>query len=693
VSVASSSPLPPLVDLNDLDILKFPSTVTCAISSYPRSLHLVLGYRNLSCIMPQGELWSTLVTAIDPSHIRAMPAVLQSTIDLLETELAKARAALKEIQPNTEPMLISGDELAVGAISAYRQNLISRASDFYYGSRRLSPKEVGLVPVVQELQSEEGEDEELQKHPQIITIVTPPKQASLVDLLSNNLVLDRMAPYLSAPSLLALASTSRGLRTMIMETPYIFRHLDLTQCYGARISSNPSRAPGVQVHSSERLDGFIDEDEFYSPLKGIFANLEQGSILQDVRTLVLDGLTVPADLIAEIVLTDRFNVNLLSIRECRHLNERKLMQVVQHAVRPSRPKGTPRVKGIYYFTPVSQPRAMVRSKYRDWWGSRCAGQTLGDAPMAKEEPSHSDDAQGSPLYCQNAWYRTSGRLFPQIVEEEWAQTIQQCEGVISFDAVLCRGPRHNVDFYTTLSRSQHAHQPGGQMLGPAIATVALGPKGCDGCHTSPEGPAIWGQSPDTQFPLLTPPPLHSSSVAEAKRPTLFPDEHPVLVARCAECLTDRWCHRCNKWFCTNCLPNPERMRTSLSPHQTAVRGPHSSHGTSLSRERRVCLSVTQGTPSRYETTVNLDVPETRTRRKQRLLGMRPDGKCFICTDSMCQSNERYSALPAKLSVKGYVRIVKESIVSSTTRAALQRWYTAISSHHLWPQGLTYVIPV
>ncbi|KAF7591752.1 hypothetical protein BBP40_001132 [Aspergillus hancockii] len=551
-----------------------------------------------------------------------MPAVLQSTIDLLETELAKAKAALKQIQPNAAPMLITGDELAAGAISAYRQNLISRASDFYYGSRRLSPKEVGLIPVVQEVQPEDEEYEKLQKLSQSITIVTSPKQVSLVDLLSNSLILDRMAPYLSVLSLFALASTSRGLRTMIMETPYIFRHLDLTQCHSTRLFSNTSRAPGAQVPSNERLDGLMNEDEFYfTPLKGIFANLEQGSVLQDVRTLILDGLPVPADLIAEIMLTDRFNINLLSIRECRHLNERKLMQVVQHAVRPSRPKGTPRVKGIYYFTPVSQPRVMVRSKYRDWWGSRC-----GDAPSAKEESSPSHDVQESPLYCQNAWYCTTGKLFPQTVEEDWAQTIQRCEGVISFDAVLCRGPRHNVDLYTS---SGHNQQPQGQMLRPTIATIALGPKGCDGCHTSPEGPAIWGQSPDTQFPLLTPPPLHSSSVVEAKRPALFPDERPILVARCAECLTDRWCHRCNKWFCANCLPNPERVRTNLSPHQTAVRGPRINHGTELPHERRI-------------------------------LGPGVSRDCWECGPT---------------SVKGYVRIVKESIVSITMRAALKRCVT------------------
>jgi hypothetical protein len=528
--------------------------------------------------MPEGELWSSLVTAIDPGNIKAMPAVLQSTIDLLETELAKARAALKEIQPNAAPIYIQGDDIAPGAVAAYRQNLIGRAPDFFYGSRRLSPKDVGLVPVVKEIQVDEVEVEEPRHEPTYTITVIPPKRASLVDILSNTLILDHMAPYLSVPSLFALASTSRHLRTMVMATPYVFRHLDLSQCRGAHLSDTAPLDSGGQVWRSERMDESLTEDEFYSgPLRGIFAKLERQSILQDVRTLVLDGLSVPADLVADIILTDRFNINILSIRDCRHLNERKLMQVLLYAVRPSRPEGTPRVKGIYHFTPVAHPRAMVRSKYRDWWSSRCA-------PTAEEEESTpSEDEQ--PWFRQNAWYRPSGKLFPRTIEDGWAQTIQKCEGIIAFDAVLCRGPRHSPDSHIPAAQNQNGQGPENRLLGPAIATVALGPQGCDGCHTSPEGPAIWGQSPDSQFPLLIPPPFHSSAVSAAKRPALFPDEHPVLIARCTDCLTDRWCHRCHKWFCNTCLPRPERAEINLSPHQTAVRGPRSS---SADSERSVC---------------------------------------------------------------------------------------------------------
>lgn len=498
--------------------------------------------------MSEVELWSTLVTAIDPGNNKAMPAVLQSTIELLETELVKAKSALQEIQPHVAATAIQRDELAIGAMTAYRQHLIARAPDFY-GSRRLSPKEIGLVPVVHEVASD-SEDSDVEQPPYTVTVM-PPKRASLVDLLSNGLILDHMAPYLSVSSLLTLSSTSRFLQSMILDTPYVFRHLDLTQCRGAQI---PGVAPSGVAANVPLDDDMVTEDEFYAaPLRGIFDNLARRSILQGVRTLILDGLSVPADLVGDIVLSDRFSVNVLSIRDCRHLNERKLMQVLQYAVRSTRSPGTPRVKGIYHFTPMeSHSRSPVRSRYRAWWSSRCQSPSA-TPPSTKEDPA----TETTQSQLQNAWYRPSGQLLKHNVDEEWARTIKKCEGIIAFDAVLCRGHGHN---------------------GPAIATVALGPQGCDGCGTCPEGPAVWGQSAPEHFPLLTPAPLHSSSIAAAKRPVSYTNENSVLIARCTDCITDRRCHRCSKWFCSNCLPQPVRLRADTSPQQTAVQGPRGANG-------------------------------------------------------------------------------------------------------------------
>ncbi|KAJ5143066.1 uncharacterized protein N7515_001853 [Penicillium bovifimosum] len=512
------------------------------------------------------DLWSSIAFAIDPMRTEAMPAVLQSTINLLESELVKARAALRDIKPNASPFGFLGEEVAVGAMAAYRQDLIGRAPDFY-GSRRLTLKELGLAPVVRELPAERV----VPKVPQSIALA-PTRPTSLEDVLSNSLVLDQMAPYLTVSSLMALSSTSRRLHTVITQTPYVFRHLDLSRCRGAELSTGTQSEDNLQT-----------EDDVYSaPLKRIFRSLERRDILRDVRTLNLDGLSVPADLVADIILTDRFNINILSIRECRHLNERKLMQVIQHAVRPTRPAGTPRVKGIYHFSPMQTgPQAVARPRYRDWWGARVgASRSPSQTPISSGQEDEASSTPSPAKHQQNEWYSPSGKLFKHNLEEGWAQVLQKCEGIIAFDATLCRGPRHDPSLYRSATEdSNPAEVP---LLGPAVATVALGPRGCDGCHSSPEGPAIWGQSPDSQFPMLSPPPLHSSSVEAAKRPELFPGEHPVLIARCADCLTNRWCHRCNKWFCDNCLPNPQHIRVNLSPHQTAI---HTSAAEIQERER------------------------------------------------------------------------------------------------------------
>ncbi len=101
-----------------------------------------------------------------------------------------------------------------------------------------------------------------------------------------------------------------------------------------------------------RADDALTEDEFYGgPLRGIFAALDRRRWLRAVSTLVLDGLTVTADVVREIIHEDRFAVRVLSLRGCRQLNQRRLCQVLMYAVRASRPAGTPRLRALYVFGP------------------------------------------------------------------------------------------------------------------------------------------------------------------------------------------------------------------------------------------------------------------------------------------------------------------------------------------------------
>ena len=473
--------------------------------------------------MAQSSLWNSLLTAADPFYAKAMPAALQSTIDFLETELAKARAALDELQsqPTTSSALALVDVTASGKLDAYEIQSFCRIPDVDVSHNKI------LRPL------------QLTPAPNTRYMARPKRSANaLLRLLSNTVVLDHIAPYIPLPALLALASASSEFRSLIMDTPYVFRYLDLRRCRGAHIGSAAPIDSGGQVWRNERMDESLTEDDFYSgPLRGIFSDLERRSVLQEVRTLVLDGLTVPTDLITEILMSDRFKISILSIRGCRQLNERKLMQSLQYAVRPTRPKGMPRVKGIYFFG----DKDSVESPHP------CRG-SVGRA-------GHSDNGQNASTFCSESfpgrrWYEPTGRVLRGPFTRGWAETLQVCEGIIAFDAILCRSPRHNPDFYAQNDPSTTLDP----FLLPAIATIAVGPDGCANCGTSPEGPAVWNQSPDECFPLLDPPPIHSSRIKVAKCPTLYPNERPALIARCDQCAVNRRCYRCRRWWCSSCAP-------------------------------------------------------------------------------------------------------------------------------------------
>jgi hypothetical protein len=151
---------------------------------------------------------------------------------------------------------------------------------------------------------------------------------NLLDLLANTVILRQLAPYIPIRSLLALSTTSKETRDIIYSQSEPWRYLNLTGVRSAMIDSSPIDVGGVSWRA-ERMDESLTEDDFYSgPLRGILGRLHQKQLLRNVHTLVLDGLSVPADLVREIVSEDRYNVRVLSLRECTHLNQGKLQQVI-----------------------------------------------------------------------------------------------------------------------------------------------------------------------------------------------------------------------------------------------------------------------------------------------------------------------------------------------------------------------------
>ncbi|WYZ36086.1 hypothetical protein EsH8_X_000733 [Colletotrichum jinshuiense] len=366
---------------------------------------------------------------------------------------------------------------------------------------------------------------------------------SLLYLLSNPLILAHTAPHLPAYDLLSLASTSRSFRELVKHTSGVFRHLDLTQVRGAQFDVDGIDRGG-EVWRNAQLDENLTEDDFYSgPLRGIFSNIRRQHILQDVQTLILDGLSVTAELCHEIILDPAYSVRILSIRGVKNLNERKLCGSLQYACRPSRPEGMPRLKGMYVFGAKESPRLpMTAAGLSSVAISHAAQISAGWNAKSQQALSSSLRSEGED------WYQKKGRIITRPLAEEWANTLVDCHGIIAFDAVPCAGPHHtNSPAYGKVKIPASAKHW-------AVATVALG--GCAGCGASPEGMTVHKDTSAIQRPLLSPPPLLTSSVKGATTPQLAPGSGSSFVARCVDCLRERYCAGCHKWWCEECYQTP-----------------------------------------------------------------------------------------------------------------------------------------
>lgn len=385
------------------------------------------------------------------------------------------------------------------------------------------------------------------------------QEGTLLFILSNPLLLSLTADYLSPLSTVNLAATCRSFRSLVYGTPGVFRRLDLGQVRSAQIDVCPVDQGG-HMWRNVQLDETITEDDFYSgPLRGIFSALRRQHILRHVSTLVLDGLSVTAELVHEIISDPSFSVRILSLRDVKNLNEPKLRAALQMAVRPSRPKGTPRLKGLYIFGPKDPPALPTNTTAIGNGGNVTAASWNQRSHQALSAALH------TPF---DLWYDRKGMMVARPMTTEWASTILACAGLISFDAVLCRGPRHfNSPAFGRVNIGP-SNPPSPQVPSSwAVATHALG--GCAGCGSAPEGWTVWGDSGGIdsddftcRFPMLAPPPMHSSNTRVACCPTgadMNPSRtrrssgpQPRFIARCMECLRDCYCWGCKRWWCENC---------------------------------------------------------------------------------------------------------------------------------------------
>jgi len=167
---------------------------------------------------------------------------------------------------------------------------------------------------------------------------------TLLDLLRNTLVLSHISPYLGLVNLVRLAATSKSLQDLIFNSPGVFQHTDLTKLPPCIFQPRNSDSETTDLEST---------DQFYSrPIHRVLRSLQRHNVLHDVRTLILDGLTVPLTLLTDILCNDAYNVRILSLRGVRKLGDEKLIRLLRYIIKPGRPEGTPRLRGLYYFTPI-----------------------------------------------------------------------------------------------------------------------------------------------------------------------------------------------------------------------------------------------------------------------------------------------------------------------------------------------------
>ncbi|KAK6340089.1 hypothetical protein TWF730_001862 [Orbilia blumenaviensis] len=357
----------------------------------------------------------------------------------------------------------------------------------------------------------------------------------LISVLSNNLIFNLIIPHIPIQSLLALLSTSRRIRTLLKSSPDTFRYLDLTNLPVANVDRTPLDPGGISWRA-ERMDEALTEEEFFSgPLRGIFYSLTQQKILQNVSTLILDGMAVTTDILGEIMLdtTGTFNVRILSVRGCfkftyPQVETRNIFQLIKLAVTQPKP---PRLKALYLFgctTPITY------LKDPSW-----QAKALRLLPEIFPRVHQLEDPWYLPLAASPRQSIDSFDPLGNLIGLDIEKIFDDTEGVMKFDFILCRGPGHNPD---------KTKDP----IPPRLANVPLG-FGCMKCGTSPEGPAVYGISPSSWLPLLAPPPITTTSVEAAWRPPTKPNgTYPELYARCSSCIDYRRCFRCRKWICENC---------------------------------------------------------------------------------------------------------------------------------------------
>ena len=320
-------------------------------------------------------------------------------------------------------------------------------------------------------------------------------QLSLLQVFQNALVLRHSCPYIGVDGLLSLAAASRAFRDLLFETPHVFQRVDLSNnklCtlmvqkgdkrHGTFIASM-FETPGMDGRATESTF----EEYLARPLDSVLGHLTRLSIIQDVRVLILDGLAVPGCFLSALLCGEIKNdIRLLSLRGVEELSEDSLAKCLRYLIRSSRPISEPRLKGLYFFTKVDEiaqrsNAGQIMSSFpaaagvTNSTGAQLGSGLVGQGVKAQLEPRVS-------LRSDDIWYDALGEVSMKASGQLWGDLLEACEGLIAFDATICR---HDRDVYDDPR--------------PKIANIRL--SGCQSCGSCPEGGSFLATSRIALSPL------------------------------------------------------------------------------------------------------------------------------------------------------------------------------------------------
>lgn len=299
---------------------------------------------------------------------------------------------------------------------------------------------------------------------------------SLLQLLQNSLILRHTSPYIGLNGLMSLGATSKSFRSLLFGAPQVFNRIDLSNNKSCTLIIRNSHGRHMALESS--LQEIQDcectfEDYLARPLDSIMGHLVRLDILRDVRTLILDGLAVPNILLFALLFREiKHDIRLLSLRGVEELNSDSFVRGVRYLIRSSRPRSRPEIKGLYYFTSLEKTtknHVAVRSSMAAPVSpgvTNAVGAQLGSEPVLSEKVAQ-DNVYPLPI-DGGVWYNALGCVHIENKEQQLADLVEACEGLIAFDATICRHDRALYD------------NPR-----PRIANVRL--SGCQSCGSSPEG--------------------------------------------------------------------------------------------------------------------------------------------------------------------------------------------------------------